>query len=190
MPFPDELQVVELVEWSPQWAADFERLARELRNELGGVALAIEHIGSTAVPGLAAKDVIDVQVLAEDVSDPRVKEAFARLAYRRRPEPWNQFDVIGREQFLKSVYAPPPDARPANVHVRGEGSGSARYALLFRDFLRADADARAAWAELKSRTAAVVDTLAPYGQIKAAALPLLMHSAEEWAAETGWPPRD
>ena len=65
----------------------------------------------------------------------------------------------------------------------GEG---ARYALLLRDFLRADADARDAWAALKSRMASHVDDLAPYGQIKGAALPLLMRGAEHWAVETAW----
>jgi GrpB-like predicted nucleotidyltransferase (UPF0157 family) len=189
MPFVDETQVVELTTWRPGWHSEFEALAQELRTALGDVAVAIHHVGSTAVPGLPAKDVIDAQVLVLDVDDIRIADAFAGRGFRRRPEPWNQVDVIGCAEFPKAVYAPPSGARAVNVHVRAQDGEAARYALLFRDFLRADANARDAWAALKSCIASHVDDLAPYGQIKGAALPLLMRSAEQWAVETAWAPR-
>jgi dephospho-CoA kinase len=188
MPFEDEAQVVDLVPWSPRWAQDFERVAQQLDGALGSLAVAIQHIGSTSVPELVAKDVIDVQVLVREVQEGGIEAAFARLEFRRRPEPWNQVDVIGEREFPKAVYAPPPGARAVNVHVRVDGSGSARYALLFRDFLCSDADARATWAGFKLCVAPAVGQLAPYGQIKGAALPLLMRCAEQWAAETAWVP--
>ena len=64
MPFPDELAsgAVSVVRHRPQWAADFEAVAAVLRAALGGHALAVDHVGSTAVPGLPAKDCVDVQV--------------------------------------------------------------------------------------------------------------------------------
>jgi GrpB-like predicted nucleotidyltransferase (UPF0157 family) len=189
MPFADESQIVELTRWRPEWQAEFDALAHELHAALGHVAVAIDHVGSTAVPGMPAKDVIDAQVLVLDVDDIRIADAFAGCEFRRRPEPWNQVDVIGCEEFPKAVYAPPRGARAVNVHVRAQDGESARYALLFRDFLRADADARDAWAALKSCIASHVDDLAPYGQIKGAALPLLMRGAERWAVETAWTPR-
>jgi GrpB-like predicted nucleotidyltransferase (UPF0157 family) len=188
MPFEDEVQVVDLAPWSSNWASEFETLAAQLRAALGGIALAIQHVGSTAVPELLAKDVIDVQVLVHEIRNRGIEAAFVRLGFRRRPEPWNQVDLIGGTEFAKTVYAPPPGARPANVHVRSEASGAARYALLFRDFLRADPEARATWGEFKARAASVVGELAPYGQIKGAALPLLMRCAEQWAIETAWRP--
>jgi GrpB-like predicted nucleotidyltransferase (UPF0157 family) len=188
MPFEDEARVVDLAAWSPRWGPEFESLAQQLRDALGNLALAIQHIGSTSVPELVAKDVIDVQVLVREVEDRRVEAAFAGLGFRRRPEPWNQVDVLAGREVPKAVYAPSVGGRAVNVHVRAEGSDTARYALLFRDFLRADREARATWAEFKVRLVSAVGELAPYGQIKGAALPLLMRCAEQWAAESDWVP--
>lgn len=114
MPFEDEVQVVDLAPWSSNWASEFETLAAQLRAALGGIALAIQHIGSTAVPELLAKDVIDVQVLVHEIRNRGIETAFVRSGFRRRPEPWNQVDLIGGTEFAKTVYAPPPGARPAN----------------------------------------------------------------------------
>jgi GrpB-like predicted nucleotidyltransferase (UPF0157 family) len=189
MPFDDEVRAVRLSAWSAAWESEFEELAQQLRGALGDVAVAVQHVGSTAVACLSAKDVIDVQVLVGELHDPRIGSAFERLGFRKRPEPWNQADSIGGVSFPKAVYAPPRGARAANIHVRPENSDAARYALLFRDYLRADPQARATWADVKAQIASAVPDLAPYGQIKAAALPLLMRGAEQWAAETNWLPR-
>jgi len=93
MPFEDEVQVVDLAPWSSNWASEFETLAAQLRAALGGIALAIQHIGSTAVPELLAKDVIDVQVLVHEIRNRGIETAFVRSGFRRRPEPWNQVDL-------------------------------------------------------------------------------------------------
>jgi GrpB-like predicted nucleotidyltransferase (UPF0157 family) len=84
------------------------------------------------------------------------------------------------------VFAPPVDERSCNVHVREDGGGNARYALLFRDFLRADDHARRAWGAFKQRLAVSVPDLMDYGRIKAPATDVLMAAAKRWAAETGW----
>jgi GrpB-like predicted nucleotidyltransferase (UPF0157 family) len=189
MPFEDEAQAVHLTAWSAAWESEFEKLAEQLRGALGVVATAIQHIGSTAVPGLPAKDVIDAQVLVWELHDPRIEQAFESLGFRKRHEPWNQADSIGGVSFPKAVYAPPPRARAANIHVRPTNSSAARHALLFRDYLRADTQSRATWADVKAQIASAVPDLAPYGEIKAAALPLLMRCAEQWADETKWIPQ-
>jgi GrpB-like predicted nucleotidyltransferase (UPF0157 family) len=72
--------------------------------------------------------------------------------------------------------------------VRVAGGRNVRYALLVRDFLRADADARDSWGGFKTRLVETVTDLYDYGQIKASVQPLLMQRAERWAAETGWRP--
>jgi predicted RNase H-like nuclease len=72
------------------------------------------------------------------------------------------------------------------VHVRIAGGRNVRYALLFRDFLRADQGARDAWGAFKLRLAESVADVYDYGQIKASIQPLLMERADQWAAETGW----
>jgi len=187
VPFDDESQIVVLVPSREEWRTEFVVLSERLAETLGGVAAAIDHVGSTAVPGLAAKDVIDAQVRVRSL-DPAGVVGLERIGFRRRPEPWNREDRIGEERFAKAVFAPPVGERPVNVHVRLEGSPNARYALLFRDFLRADEAARRAWGGLKAAVAEVAPDLLSYGSVKAAALPLLMQSAERWAEATGWTP--
>ena len=70
--------------------------------------------------------------------------------------------------------------------MRLSGGPNARYALLFRDYLRADEVARNGWGAFKQRLAVSVPDLMDYGQIKAPATEVLMAGAERWAAETGW----
>jgi hypothetical protein len=89
------------------------------------------------------------------------------LGYRCRPEPWNRTEMSSRVACRKLVFAPPSGARLCNVHIREDGTPNARYALLFRDYLRADDSARQAWGAFKKRLAVSVPDLADYGQIKA-----------------------
>ncbi|MET8743246.1 hypothetical protein [Streptomyces sp. NPDC004728] len=69
-----------------------------------------------------------------------------------------------------------------------EGGPNCRYALLSRDYLRADQAARLQWGAFKQRLARSVPDLLDYGQIKATATEILMIAAERWAAATGWQP--
>ena len=186
MPFPDESRQVAVVEYRPQWPTEFELIASGLRDALGGLAWAVDHVGSTSVPGLQAKDCIDVQVRMRSIDEARDPQLLAAVGFRCRPEPWNRIELCGGERCRKLVFAPPPGARPCNVHLR-EGNGpNARFALLFRDYLRADEAAREAWGAFKQRLALSVPDLLDYGQIKAPATEVLMGAAERWAAETGW----
>lgn len=189
MPFPDELKPggIAVHDYRPDWPAEFSTLDGQLRTLIGRYDPVIEHVGSTSVPGLAAKDVIDVVVLVDDLADERLGAALEDGGFRRRPEPWNRVEVTYGEEYAKLVFAPPVGARPCNVHVR-ERTPSARYTLLFRDFLRADANARAGWGAFKQRLAETVTDLFDYGQIKAPATDVLMSAAERWAEQTGWNP--
>ena len=163
----------------------------ELTSRLAGlvpVGVAFEHIGSTSVPGLAAKDCIDVMVVVADLMAPEIGSAMRDAGFRERPEPWNHNEVTYGWTFPKRVFAPPMGARSCNVHVRLAGGANVRYALLFRDFLRAHAHQAAAWGRFKTELAASVPDLMRYGQIKAPALDVLMFAAETWAGETCWMP--
>ncbi|MFB6814082.1 GrpB family protein [Streptomyces sp. NPDC056347] len=186
MPFPDESAPVIVVDYQPQWAVDFEKLAGTLRGALGDRARAVDHIGSTAVPGLAAKDCVDVQVLVDAIDEERQTRLLAAAGFRCRPEPWNRAEESGGQRCPKLVFAPPVGARRCNVHLREVDGPNARFALLFRDYLRADEDARRTWGAFKKRLALSVPDLPDYGQIKAPATQLLMAAAERWAAENGW----
>ena len=187
MPFPDEPNRVTVVDCRPEWPSEFDRIAGELRPVLGPAAIAIDHVGSTSVPGLAAKDCIDVQVTVAALDEAWAVTRMGLVGFRRRPEPWNRVEVSGGVACRKLVFAPPPGHRLCNVHFREQGGRNARFALLFRDYLRADETARQAWGAFKQRLAASVPDLADYGQVKAPATEVLIRAAELWAAQTGWP---
>lgn len=186
MPFADErfAHAVDVVAYRSAWAVEGSALIAVLRGLIPD-ADAIDHIGSTAVPGLPAKDCLDVMVRVGSFVDIDLG-ALANAGYRQRPETWNRVEVLGAASYPKKVFAPPVGARPVNVHIRQTGSATSRYALLFRDFLRADRESREARGALKARLAESKLDIYAYGQIKATAQPLLMRLAEQWAVETRW----
>ncbi|MCB5912147.1 GrpB family protein [Streptomyces pinistramenti] len=186
MPFPDEDAPVAVVAHRPEWQAEFGQLAGRLHRALGEAALALDHIGSTSVPGLPAKDCIDVQVRVRSLDASRDVALLTGIGFRLRPEPWNTMEVSFGEHCRKRVFAPPVGARSCNVHVREDGGPNARFALLFRDYLRADDSARRAWGSFKERLALSVPDLSAYGRIKAPATAVLLGAAERWAADVGW----
>jgi GrpB-like predicted nucleotidyltransferase (UPF0157 family) len=190
VPFDDELSAdgVRVEPYRPSWPIEFERLRGSLATLLGPVARRIDHVGSTSVPGLAAKDCLDVQVSVDDVAERSIDELMTAAGYRRRPEPWNSVERSFGVISSKLVYAPPVGARTVNIHVRQIGGAGARYALLFRDYLRSDDDARDAWGAFKRRLAQSVPDIYDYGQIKAPATEVLMQGAERWAESAGWAP--
>jgi GrpB-like predicted nucleotidyltransferase (UPF0157 family) len=181
MPFPDESRTATVVPYRPTWPHDFETLAAQLHTLLGDRAEAIDHVGSTSVPGLAAKDCIDVQVRVRTLDEDILVARLAAGGFRRRPEPWNSTEITRGRLFRKLVFAPPEGARTANIHIRETAGANARFALLFRDFLRADADARDSWSAFKQRLSASVPDLFAYGQIKSPATEILMAAAERWS---------
>lgn len=136
---------VQLVGYDADWPLQFDRVREQLVEALGSRAIAIEHIGSTAVPGLLAKPIIDVLVTVHDVDDePDYVPPIVVLGYELRV----------REPDHRMFR--PAATRDAHVHVWAEGSREQRDYLLLRDWLRRSADDRAAYAQLK-RELAVVD---------------------------------
>jgi GrpB-like predicted nucleotidyltransferase (UPF0157 family) len=188
VPFPDEPlgRRVEVVPYRAGWAQEGARLAARL-GELLPAVVAVQHIGSTAVPGLAAKDCLDLMVQVQCLDD-GVTAALQAQGYRRRPEWWNQQETSFGITCPKQVFAAPRGARSCNIHVRVHGGPNVRYALLFRDYLTADRQAADAWGRFKIRLAQTVPGLADYGQIKAPAQEILMQSAQRWARDHGWQP--
>jgi GrpB-like predicted nucleotidyltransferase (UPF0157 family) len=188
VPFPDETfsQYVEVVEYRPQWATEGTEMTAWLARSLPG-AIATDHIGSTSVPGLPAKDCIDLMVRVESLSEMDLRP-LTEAGYRERPEEWNRAEALGTTSHPKRVFAPPVGGRRVNIHVREAHRETARYALLFRDFLRANDDHRDTWGGFKLRLAHERPDIYTYGQLKATVQPLLMALAEGWAAEQGWQP--
>ena len=188
MPFPDEAfsQEVEVVEYRPAWATEGVGTAAWLARALPA-AKATDHIGSTSVPGLPAKDCIDLMVRVKNLADTDLRP-LADAGYRERPEEWNRVEVLGTIAHPKRVFGPPVGGRSVNIHVREVDGATARYALLFRDFLRANDDQRDTWGRFKVRLADERLDIYAYGQLKATVQPLLMSLAERWATSTGWQP--
>ena len=191
--YPHLAQPVSVSEPNAGWAGEFQRLAVRLRAVLEPWLLQIEHIGSTAVPGLPAKDVIDVQVLVATLDPPEpIVEAFSRAGYTPRLGSWNRRDHppagtrADAPGWDKLVFAPPAAERPCNIHVRVLGSANARQARLFRDHLRADGATRDDWGRFKREVAAHGVDLAAYGRIKEPATNIVMRAAEAWALATRW----
>jgi GrpB-like predicted nucleotidyltransferase (UPF0157 family) len=174
--------------YSEAWSAEFQRLGRRIRSALGERALRIDHIGSTAVPGLAAKDRVDIQVTVAELSDanPLGGAGFAEVAVLgdHRPPGAEGPD----EDWSKRYFNTPDSERRANIHVRVDGRANQRYALLFRDYLRVHPAAAEAYAELKRRLAAELRSVAVYADVKDPACDLIIVAAQDWAEATGWQP--
>jgi GrpB-like predicted nucleotidyltransferase (UPF0157 family) len=178
-----------IVEYRPEWVAEFEAIAEALREALGELALRIDHIGSTAVPGLAAKDIIDIQVTVRDFT-PELQAAFEQAGYTRlefnrdhRPPTSTAPD----RDWEKQMYRPGPESRRMNVHVRRAGSANGRYALLFRDYLRAHPLASRAYAQVKMALAEHGPTdWDLYYDVKDPVCDVIMAGAEDWAETTSW----
>ena len=186
------MATVAIVDYDPTWPGQFQRLAAELRRHLGEAASRIDHIGSTAVPGLAAKDVIDLQVTVASLAEAdRLAPAFQRAGYV--PAPYRHDhrpagDSSDPALWEKRLWQSPPGGRRVNVHVRVAGWPNQRYALLFRDYLRARPDAAAAYARLKRGLAGQVGgDLGAYTELKDHVCDLIVVAAEDWAA-AGRPP--
>jgi GrpB-like predicted nucleotidyltransferase (UPF0157 family) len=155
----------------------------------------IDHIGSTSVPGLPAKDVVDLQVIVSAL-EPRqeIADVFASIGLGA---PFGLDGAVDHvpvgsaaddAEWAKMVFTGEHGGGRCNVHVRVAGSANARYAVLFRDYLRANALARDSWATFKARLADIADDLEEYGRVKDAATDVLMLAAERWAEDTGWTP--
>jgi GrpB-like predicted nucleotidyltransferase (UPF0157 family) len=181
--------MVEIVPYQDNWPTDFRSIASILRQGLGSFALRIDHIGSTSVPGLAAKDVIDIQITVA-AFDQQLLSAMTTMGYFRpegirrdhRPAQADGPDT----EWEKWYFNAPPNQRRTHTHVRVQGRSNQRYALLFRDYLRAHPATAAAYAELKRRLACNLADAQTYPDVKDPAVDLIYLAAEEWAVAIHW----
>ncbi len=167
--------------YDPDWPRRFADLARALRRELGERAARIDHIGSTAVPGLAAKPVIDIQISVARLEPLRAyADGLARLGFGWRSD---------NPDLTKRYFREGPGLRRTHVHVRATGSWSEQLNLLFRDYLRVSAEARGVYAEAKLALATRFrDDRDAYVTAKTPTIWALLQRADEWAKATGWAP--
>lgn len=136
---------IQIVDYDPGWPELFRRESVKIRYALGDRALLIEHVGSTSVPGLAAKPVIDVLlVVANSADEPAYLPALESAGYvlRHREPHWHE------HRMLKG-----PNMK-VNLHVFSAGSPEIERMLLFRDWLRAHPADRELYARTKIALAA------------------------------------
>jgi GrpB-like predicted nucleotidyltransferase (UPF0157 family) len=144
------------------------------------------------VPGLAAKDVIDIQITVQDLDRP-VERALKRIGYERLEGIWRDHVPPGQPdsgtEWTKWMFRPPDGARRVNVHVRVAGRLNQRYPLLFRDYLRTHPTSAEAYASVKMALARIKpDDVEAYYDVKDPVCDIIMGGAEEWAVSTGWEP--
>ena len=182
--------MVKIIPYNPIWRDEFLTIGRELRQHLGALALRIDHIGSTSAPGLAAKDIIDIQITVADLS-PKLRRALDGTKLQRSRHESDHIPPGGDpspEQWRKWLYK--NLERPANVHIRLAGRANQRYALLFRDYLRAMPAVAQAYAQVKMGIIKYhpEPDMTAYYDIKDPVCDIIYGGAELWAKTVGWQP--
>ena len=172
---------VEIVDYEPAWSAVFADLGATLRGGLCDVAVRIDHIGSTAVPGLAAKPVIDVQISVQSLEPvDSFRAPLEALGYRYRAD---------NPERTKRYFREPPGHRRTHIHVRQLGSFSQQFPLLFRDYLRSNPSAAADYATIKVQCAERFrHDRKGYVEAKEPFVWEIIRRADAWGQRVGWMP--
>lgn len=181
--------MIVIEKYNSKWPAEFENIQADLRRVLEQLALRIDHIGSTSVPGLGAKDIIDIQVtvaiLTNEIIDRLKAAGYTHKPYYSDHVP--KGENPDPELWKKIYFVERPDDRPAHIHVRQFGNLNQRYALLFRDYLRAHPKS-AETIELIKRQLAKYhpEDWEAYYDIKDPVYDLIWDAAQGWAKTVNW----
>ena len=198
-----------LVPADPAWSDEAQRSIARIAAACGGKARRVDHIGSTAVPGLDAKDVIDIQVTvesldaADELAEPLLSAGYPRIdditgdvalrsVARSTVDAYDHTD--DRSLWYKRLHASADPGRPTFVHLRVAGWPGQQFALLFVDWLKADPEVREEYLAVKQQAAAAVpagDGVAASAASAAAKEPWYFSAyprAWDWADATGWRP--
>lgn len=170
---------VEIADWTPEWANTFGVSAAGLRQALGGHALRIDHIGSTAIAGLAAKPIIDIQISVADLRQTDIlTDAMTVAGYVYRRSNPDLTKLYFRER--------PGDVR-THIHVRQHGSWHEQWPLLFRDYMRNCVEEHGPYVSLKRELARRHgNDRDAYTEGKMDHLWNIIRRADRWAQNTGW----
>ena len=140
------MRQIEIVDYDPRWPEKFQRHATAIADALGDTALQIEHIGSTSVPGLSAKPIVDILLVVSDSGDETTYAwQLERAGYELR---------VREPEFHQHRMFSTPE-QDVQLHVFSAGSSEAARVLTFRDRLRGNAGHRRLYEEAKRRLARV-----------------------------------
>ena len=173
----------------PDWPQVAARLIARIEHGLGS-GIKVHHIGSTAVPGLPAKDIIDLMLSVRTLSEAdTLADRLGAIGFPRRSGEWadNARGLPG-ETWPKRLHGCADPGYRVNLHVRVTGSPGWRFALLMRDHLRAVPAARDAYAAAKAALAERHQDRAEYASAKEPWFDEEARAADDWAAATGWQP--
>ncbi len=183
-------------EHDPSWMALFQELRANLSAATGVEERSIEHIGSTAVKGLWAKPIIDIQMGVRDLAafdlSSVSKAGFSPAIEITKDDPFR--DGQGTEFNWEKKYARRDEdgLRMAHLHIRQTGNANHRFALLFRDYLRSDPETCGLYSEFKITAATLAGTYSEQGgtgdylDLKDPFVKLIACRAEDWATRVGW----
>lgn len=197
-PFAHNLQsstpargVPQLVPADPSWPDEASRILARLRTTCGHRAVRVDHVGSTAVPGMDAKDVIDVQVtvasleVADELADALLAAGYPRVDGMTDDTAHGDDSTLWHKRFHASA----DPGRPTNVHLRVDGWPNQQFALVFVAWLMAEPNVRAEYLDLKRAVAAEGHaTTGDYTEAKEPWFADAYRRAWEWADATGWRP--
>lgn len=173
------LEKVVITPYNLAWPKLFMELGMDLRAELGNAAMRIDHIGSTAIPGLDAKPIIDIQISVisfEPLDEYRLP--LEKLGYVFRNENLDRSKRYFRES---------PGQRRIHIHVRRWGGWAEQLALLFRDYMRVHPAHAKLYAELKYALAEKYgQDRGGYTDAKSSFIWKIMRKADTWSQEFGW----
>lgn len=169
-----------VVDYDPIWPERFESWRLRIADALGEAARRIEHVGSTSVPGLAAKPIVDIQVsVGELAREELYVEQLAGVGLQLRTR-----DDLHR--YFRPFAGSPRDV---HVHVCASGSAWEREHLLFRDHLRTHPDACAVYAQAKKEALRLwSDDRWGYTDAKGGVILDILEAAEAWATTADWRP--
>lgn len=131
--------MVEIVPYNPDWPKKFEEYAKEIQSVLGQNCVDIQHIGSTSIPGMMAKEDVDVLCVVKDLKATEILQNYG-------------YDLKGELNVpLRYFFKSNRDNRKVNLHVCMEGNGFADLNLTFRNYLRDHEEVKRNYIELKQR---------------------------------------
>ena len=209
VPFEENLRTRTAVHAEPvlgpaqaRWEQQARRLVARLALACGGLAVRIDHVGSTAVPELDAVDMLDLQVTVADLADadallePLAAAGFPRIEQIDHDIPKPSYSASGETDpavWSMRLHGSADPGRPARVALRVDGWPGQRFSLLLRDGLRADAEAVQEYAEVKRAAAqSAADEPDPlraaavYREIKEPWFDRAYRRASDWADATDW----
>jgi dephospho-CoA kinase len=178
--------------YNTSWPAQAAHALSSLHQPFAGFGERFEHIGSTAIPGMAAKDIVDLQISVVDLQGVEVSASapLEALGFQRSPQVMDHLPsgtIDDPDNWSKLLWLRRnPGSTDINLHVRRSGSPNERLALLFRDWFRTHPSAVPAYASFKIALAGLCPDSEAYANAKDPVVDLVMVAAEEWARTVGW----